>query len=275
VEQLRAEGRVPLLSPGTAAHPTIQVAAGAALSSFDARHGLVIPSSPRSDALYVGLPTPADEAFLGLVGGQVQALGGRPVLRRHRGSREGASALDTASFGTGPLDTAPPDPTRWLSLDVPAIEDGYRWSAATHGALGPGLAAFGTFADLVGADLPDNLLPGQIVTATLLWRATGPSARDLQTMVHLTTPEGVGVANGDGPPIGGSYPTSRWQADDVILSHHALTIPPDAGAGPLELRVGWYDLGSGDRLPASAATPDVLREDGTAAVAATPFLRHW
>jgi hypothetical protein len=54
-----------------------------------------------------------------------------------------------------------------------------------------------------------------------------------------------------------------------------LEIPEGARPGPLELRVGWYDLSTGRRLPASAVAQSTLRENGTAAVAATPSLRPW
>ena len=46
-------------------------------------------------------------------------------------------------------------------------------------------------------------------------------------MVHLGTPDGRGLASGDGGPVGGSYPTTRWRAgDDAVQETRAAGRAP-------------------------------------------------
>ena len=57
------------------------------------------------------------------------------------------------------------------------------------------------------------------------------------------------AAQGDGPPAGGWYPTSIWEAGEVVTDHHTLLLPKATAAGAYDLVVGWYDVESGTRLP--------------------------
>jgi len=67
--------------------------------------------------------------------------------------------------------------------------------------------------------------------------------------VHLLDAEGRIVAQHDSQPQDGAYPTSVWDAGEVVADEHVLDLPVDLPAGHYRLRVGWYLPGSGDRLP--------------------------
>ncbi|MCW5879325.1 MAG: hypothetical protein KIS91_00015 [Anaerolineae bacterium] len=57
----------------------------------------------------------------------------------------------------------------------------------------------------------------------------------------------------DGYPACGARPTSRWQRGDLIVDSHSVRIDPATPPGQYPLRVGLYDSGSGQRVPASGA----------------------
>ncbi len=91
---------------------------------------------------------------------------------------------------------------------------------------------------------------GEVV---LRWEALAPLPQDETVFVHAYAADGSLLATGDGPPMGGAFPTSLWAAGDVICDRHAL--PPEALTQAARVVVGWYDPESGARLPALAGEP--------------------
>ena len=72
----------------------------------------------------------------------------------------------------------------------------------------------------------------------LVWVVEHPLNVDYTVFVHLydgTTP----VAQADGDPAGGYYPTSAWRVGDQIVDSHTLEIPPEWQGEP-SLNVGLY-----------------------------------
>jgi hypothetical protein len=57
------------------------------------------------------------------------------------------------------------------------------------------------------------------------------------------------VAQGDGPPVGGRYPTTYWLPGEIVEDAHRLTIP-SGGHGPYRIAVGLYDPATSARLEA-------------------------
>ena len=110
----------------------------------------------------------------------------------------------------------------------------------------PAAANFDSQIDLLGYDTARQ--PGKLAV-TLHWRALQPPAQDYAVFVHLLDAEGRIVAQHDGQPQGGAYPTSVWDTGEVIVDEHVLDLPADLPAGDYRLRMGWYLPGSGDRLP--------------------------
>ncbi len=99
------------------------------------------------------------------------------------------------------------------------------------------------------------------LVVTLTWAATGAPAQDYNVFVHLVDADGALLAQHDGPPDQGRYPTQWWLRGDVIVDAHRLPL-----AAPLpetaHLRVGMYDPVTFTRLPAhdfyGARLPDDL-----------------
>jgi hypothetical protein len=87
------------------------------------------------------------------------------------------------------------------------------------------------------------------LTITLHWRGIQPSTTDYTVFVHLLDANGQVVAQHDSQPQGGAYPTSVWDAGEVVQDEHALALPSDLPPGGYDLRVGLYRLETGQRLP--------------------------
>ncbi|MGD8791296.1 MAG: glycosyltransferase family 39 protein [Anaerolineae bacterium] len=112
---------------------------------------------------------------------------------------------------------------------------------------------------LSGYDLsPEPASAGDELALTLYWQRLAPVDEDYIVFVHLVDGSGEIAAQGDGPPLGGAYPTSYWQPGETLVDGHRLdrVLP----AGRYRLLVGLYTLppsqgGPGSRLPVTAG-PD-------------------
>ncbi|MBI4772105.1 MAG: phospholipid carrier-dependent glycosyltransferase, partial [Chloroflexi bacterium] len=150
--------------------------------------------------------------------------------------RPEAAALmgDAALVEVPPETTAPPVPVPVHARFDPGIRLlGYAWSGAT-------------------------VEPGESIFLTLYWEAEANLDADLTTFLHVGA--GLGdsrvVAQHDGQPCQGLYPTSLWRAGDVIPDGFAVTMPVDTPPGDYAVAVGWYRYPSLERLPlTSADTP--------------------
>jgi hypothetical protein len=88
----------------------------------------------------------------------------------------------------------------------------------------------------------------------LYWRSDAPLPLDYTTFVHLRNAAGETVAQKDGPPASGAYPTGLWAAGEIIKDE--ISIPLEGvEPGQYSLVVGMYDFTTGLRLPV-ANSPD-------------------
>ncbi len=53
----------------------------------------------------------------------------------------------------------------------------------------------------------------------------------------------------DSMPLDGTYPTSRWLRNEVVVDRYAVVVQPDAPMGVYRVEVGMYLLETGERLP--------------------------
>lgn len=83
------------------------------------------------------------------------------------------------------------------------------------------------------------------VQVTLCWKSLTPLDRDYHVFVHLYDASGAWVTAGDGPPMGGAFPTTLWKPGDTILDVHHLPFLIEGG----RIAVGMYHLEDGTRLP--------------------------
>lgn len=82
---------------------------------------------------------------------------------------------------------------------------------------------------------------------TLYWRAEQPVGEDLTVFLHLAGPDGVPLAQDDGEPVGGQFPTSQWAEGALVADSRSLQVPSGAEQ-PLRLLVGLYRWPSLERV---------------------------
>lgn len=101
----------------------------------------------------------------------------------------------------------------------------------------------------------------------LFWRADAPLAEDYVVFVQLVDADGAIWGQGDGPPLGGAYLTSRWQPGQIIADRHPLVLDPAIPPGAYRLLVGLYRpdtlqrppvLGPGGPVPDDAVPLETL-----------------
>jgi hypothetical protein len=126
---------------------------------------------------------------------------------------------------------------------VPGRERSYRLGEAAR-LLGHSVVVTGTQSASGGAPALD---------VALYWQATSKLPADYTVFVHVLDGRGARVAQGDGPPVNGRYPSSAWLPGQIVVDNHRIVLP--AGVNPADLRVavGLYAPGDGARLPVTDA----------------------
>jgi hypothetical protein len=116
----------------------------------------------------------------------------------------------------------------------------------------------GNLVRLRGYDLtvsPDT----QEIELTLYWESLSTTEKNLTTFAHLQDENGRIIAQKDGPPAGGAYPTSLWDVNEIIKDEIVLTLPGDFSADKFELVVGMYDWSTGERLTISKTSQNAIQ----------------
>jgi hypothetical protein len=105
--------------------------------------------------------------------------------------------------------------------------------------------------ELLGYDLHSEVCDGgRNVYVTLYWRALRDGARNLSVLVHLLDEAGELIAQGDGWPLEGRFPTSSWRAGDLVADRHTITVPAGVCGGLThQLAVGMYLPETVQRIP--------------------------
>ena len=117
-------------------------------------------------------------------------------------------------------------------------------------------ASFTDQIDLLGYNLSDRqLTSGESLDLTLYWSPRGRPTHDYTVFVHLLDSSGQLRGQADSPPMAGKYPTSVWDAGEVIADSHTLSLAPDLPAGEYKIAIGLYDPETGQRVP-------IVDEDG-------------
>jgi hypothetical protein len=92
----------------------------------------------------------------------------------------------------------------------------------------------------------------QVLVRIRLQALIRPTA-DYTLFLHVTKPDGEIVAQVDSMPLANSYPTSIWDAGEIILTEMAVPRPSSLPDGQYEVWVGIYLWQTGERLPIVAA----------------------
>ncbi len=114
---------------------------------------------------------------------------------------------------------------------------------------------------LLGYRLDDaSAAPGDAVPITLYWRALSPMEEDYSVFVHLVGENELIVGQRDMYPGQGTFPTSLMRPGDTIADTYVPHIAPTLMTpNSLKVRVGLYQLDTGERLPLAHGSGDAAR----------------
>jgi hypothetical protein len=105
--------------------------------------------------------------------------------------------------------------------------------------------------DWVGREDGSSGGKGQDLHLTVYWQAEAVPAGDYTVFVHLVDTQDNLVAQFDGPPAAGQYPTSLWDPGEIIVDERAIG---GLAPGRYTLYVGLYRPDTGERLPADGVS---------------------
>lgn len=89
---------------------------------------------------------------------------------------------------------------------------------------------------------------GKTLSVTLYWQALARPQSNYTAFVHLLDANGNLYAQMDAQPRSGAYPTSVWDADEIVRDDYMLTLPNDLVSGEYRIAVGLYEYPSLVRL---------------------------
>ena len=111
---------------------------------------------------------------------------------------------------------------------------------------------YGDCCELVGYRPADEeVLPGQRVPLTLVWRSLQPTEQDYSLFVHAVTPDGEVVGQLDTYHGGGMYQTSQWHPGEIVVDTVHVPISRRAeGPALMQFNIGLHTGLGPERLPA-------------------------
>jgi hypothetical protein len=136
------------------------------------------------------------------------------------------------------------------------------WEGSALQAMTPLGTSFGGTISLEGFSSqshPDAL------EVTLGWSAEAHLDRDYTVFLHLVSPGAGGevVAQSDGPPLDGEWPTSLWLPGMTLDDTHTIPIPAALPPGTYHLLAGLYDPATGERLTLPDGSDSLLLTEVT------------
>lgn len=96
------------------------------------------------------------------------------------------------------------------------------------------------------------LQPDDLLLVKVTWQPLRTFAKDWKIFVHLVDANNQVLAQFDGQPQGGDYPTSHWVPGEIIADTYPLQLPADVPPGPYRVFLGLYDEATLNRLPVSS-----------------------
>ncbi len=114
---------------------------------------------------------------------------------------------------------------------------------------------------MLGYDLPAVDESDETVRITIYWQALRRMDTSYTAFLHLENPAtGEIVSQADVIPRGWSYPTSWWEAGEVV--EDAIQLPLEGvPPGEYQIFLGWYNMETGERLGAISETGETFAED--------------
>jgi hypothetical protein len=116
---------------------------------------------------------------------------------------------------------------------------------------------------LSGAGAEPVIKGGDTLHATLVWQARQAPQGDYGVHVRWVDASGhVWLEEQNRHPVGGTYPTSRWQEGEVVADYYALDLPAHLGAGEYRLQAALALRGETDLDWTTVATLELEAAPG-------------
>ncbi len=123
--------------------------------------------------------------------------------------------------------------------------DRVKVTSAIAPAPAPAQPPIAVFGDAIRLDRV-RFAPDQV---TFDWTTLKPPGGDYTLFVHILDENGAQIGQQDAEPFDGQYPTGLWEAGEQVRDTRTIALPPEAQ----QLRIGWYDRQTGQRLSARMA----------------------
>jgi hypothetical protein len=95
--------------------------------------------------------------------------------------------------------------------------------------------------ELVSAHFPEVVPAGQPFTVTVEWQVSQDIDQAYTTFVHVGEPGQPPVAQGDGVPRQGHYPTTFWRAGQRFTDEYVVVLPAALPPGRYPVQIGLYE----------------------------------
>ncbi len=152
------------------------------------------------------------------------------------------------------LETSSGEPLLLGPLEIPPRES---LSVESLDIEHPISANLGDKVSLLGYNLESGFRPGDSIQLTLFWQTLDEMEEEYTVFTHLVDEQGTLWGQKDNQPVDGFYPTTKWEAGEIVRDQYDLTISPEIPLGQYKIEVGMYLVETGERL-------SVLSDDGAA-----------
>lgn len=95
---------------------------------------------------------------------------------------------------------------------------------------------------------PPTAKPGTPATITLLWQATRSIDREYQVELQVRDRFGTIFASSQAAPARGIYPTTRWQANEIVRDPQTISLRGNTPDGDYRINVTLIDAGNNARM---------------------------
>ena len=107
---------------------------------------------------------------------------------------------------------------------------------------------------LLGFKSTGGTRAGQKLEFTAFWQCLGPVDESYKVFLHLVDKQGRLLAQQDGEPVTGFYPTNHWKAGEIVRDQYSISFPDNQAASAAGVRIGMYRPATGERLPVTLSS---------------------
>jgi len=119
-------------------------------------------------------------------------------------------------------------------------------------------AILGGTVRLLGYNIESGFRPGDNIHLTLFWQCLEEMEQDYTVFTHLVDEKQNTWGQKDNQPADGFYPTSRWEAGEIMRDQYDILISPEAPPGEYQIEAGMYLAETGQRLEVVGTDGGVL-----------------